>query len=55
MFCDADDWVDRTWLEDFCDKLPCDMVVQGYKFQKLMIACGKQSNCRIWMQRLPSL
>lgn len=34
-FCDADDWVDRIWLEDFCDKLPCDMVVQGYKYQKV--------------------
>lgn len=32
-FCDADDWVDRTWLENFCDKLPCDMVVQGYKYK----------------------
>lgn len=34
-FCDADDWVDWSWLEEFCNKLPCDMVVQGYKYLKV--------------------
>lgn len=34
-FCDADDFVDSMWLDVFWEHLPCDMVVQGYKYFKV--------------------
>lgn len=30
-FCDADDWVDISWLKGFTSKFPSDLIVQGYK------------------------
>ena len=44
-FCDADDWVDSSWLQLFVGKFPKDLIVQGFYYK--MDDASNWNKCRM--------